>query len=257
LKRIKKQKNVGALLLIHDITEEKILARSKDEFFSIASHELRTPLTVIRGNMSIALKYYLEELKNEKFKELIEDTHKSSIRLIGIVNDFLNMSRLEQGKIDFKKERFDLTKLARSIVTELSPKAEEKNISLRLSDGCVPMCELLSDEEKLKEVIINLVANALNFTEVGGITIDITLEGKTANIKVIDTGRGIPESQQALLFRKFQQAGESLYTRDSYKGTGLGLYISKMLIEGMDGSIKLLKSEEGKGTTFLIQIPVA
>jgi hypothetical protein len=253
----KKTQNVGALLLIHDITEEKILQRSKDEFFSIASHELRTPLTVIRGNMSVALNYYLAELENKEFRELIEDTHKSSIRLIGIVNDFLDMSRLEQGKIGFRKERFDLVKLAQGVVGELSARAKEKNISLMLSGSSLGECAVASDEERLKEVIINLVANAINFTETGGVTIGISLEGGLANIRVADTGRGIPESMQSLLFRKFQQAGESLSVRDPYKGTGLGLYISKMLIEGMGGDIKLVKSEEGKGTTFLIRIPVA
>jgi signal transduction histidine kinase len=253
----KKIKNVGALLLIHDITEEKILQRSKDEFFSIASHELRTPLTVIRGNMSIALGYYLKELENEDFRELIEDTHKSSIRLIGIVNDFLNMSKLEQGKIDFKKESFDLVELTKNIVSEMFTRAKEKNISLELSENSLEKCEIVSDEERLKEVIINLVANAINFTETGGITIDVTLEDGFVNIQVADTGRGIPQSLQSLLFRKFQQAGESLSIRDSYKGTGLGLYISKMLVEGMGGDIKLVRSEEGKGTTFLVRVPVA
>jgi signal transduction histidine kinase/sensor domain CHASE-containing protein len=252
-----KTKNVGVLLLIHDITEEKVLQRSKDEFFSIASHELRTPLTVIRGNMSIALKYYSSEFEKKELKDLIDDTYKSSIRLIGIVNDFLDMSRLEQGKVDFKKENFDLIKLTGSVVYELSPKAQEKNITLGFSQNSLQECTLVADEEKLKEVLINLVANAINFTEVGGVTIDISLDGEFVNIQVTDTGRGIPESLQSLLFRKFQQAGESLFTRDSYKGTGLGLYISKMLAEGMGGSIKLVKSEEGKGSTFLVQLPVA
>lgn len=253
----KKIKNVGALLLIHDITEEKILQRSKDEFFSIASHELRTPLTVIRGNMSIALAYYLKELENKDLKDLIEDTHDSSIRLIGIVNDFLDMSRLEQRKIDFRKESFDLVKLTKNVINEMSVKAKEKNISLGLSEDSLGECEVMSDEGRIKEVIINLVANAINFTDTGGITIDISLEGGLADILVSDTGRGIPGSLQSLLFRKFQQAGESLSTRESYKGTGLGLYISKMLVEGMGGDIKLVKSEEGKGAAFLIRIPVA
>lgn len=250
-------KYVGSLLLIRDITEEKILDRSKDEFFSIASHELRTPLTVIRGNMSIAMDYYRNELKDENLLNLIQDTHKSSVRLINIVNDFLNMSRLEQGRIDFKEERFDLVALAKKVINDLKNKASEKGIRLSVSDLSLMECFVKADEGRLEQVIVNLVANAINYTDEGEVIIDISVSDNNAIIIVSDTGKGIPDSQQSLLFRKFQQAGESLYTRDSYGGTGLGLYISKMLIEGMGGKIGLSYSEEGKGSSFTISLPVA
>lgn len=250
-------KNVGALLLITDITEEKVMQRSKDEFFSIASHELRTPLSIIRGNMSIVLKYYLKDIKNPELNNIIDDTYQSSIRLIGIVNDFLDVSKLEQGKIEFKKEKLDVVKTTGSVIYELAEKAKEKNISLGISDNSLKTCEIIADEEKVKEVLINLVANAITFTDNGGVTISITKDGNNAKIEVSDTGKGIPPALQSLLFRKFQQAGESISTRDPYKGTGLGLYISKMLMEGMGGKIELEKSEPGKGSTFLIVFPMS
>jgi signal transduction histidine kinase len=126
----KDQVLLGAVMTIKDESEAKALARSRDEFFSIASHELRTPLTAIRGNTSMIMEYHKEVLKDQDLKEMIEDTHEASIRLIGIVNDFLDMSRLEQGKMEYKLEKVEYRNLIDKVMSELEGCAKEKGIEL-------------------------------------------------------------------------------------------------------------------------------
>lgn len=251
-------KVIGVVILIEDITEAKILERSRDEFFSIASHELRTPLTAIRGNTSLIQQFYAEKLKNDKeLNEMIEDIHESSTRLIAIVNDFLDTSRLELGKMQFNNGLVDLSSLSQDVVKEYITTGSMKNLYLKLENPDTKYPLVYADKDRVKQILINLVGNALKFTEKGGITIQIKPEGKYLKVLIIDTGRGIPEENQKLLFRKFQQAGNSIYTRDAIHGTGLGLYICKLMAEAMGGSITLEKTEEGKGSTFSVTLPLA
>jgi len=249
---------LGTIVIIEDITEAKIMERSKDEFFSIASHELRTPLTSIKGNASMIMGYYAEQLKDPGLKEMVSDIHISSERLIEIVNDFLDLSRLEQGKVKFKIEEFSLEKIIESVVYEMRAVLTDKKLTLsfdRMTLDSMPM--VWADKNRVKQIVYNLVGNASKFTETGGITISASEEGKSVKVLITDTGRGIPSEGQKLLFHKFQQTGDSILTRDSTRGTGLGLYISKMLIEKMGGNIKLESSELGKGTTFSFTLPIA
>lgn len=248
---------IGVVILIEDVTEAKILERSRDEFFSIASHELRTPLTAIRGNTAMIMQYYAEQIKDPNMKEMIEDIHGSSLRLIDIVNDFLNMSRLEQRKMIFKSESVDLAQTVQEVINEYQTTGSERKLYLKLEPLEKPLPPAAGDKNKVKEVLINLIGNGLKFTTNGGVSITASLEGQFVKIAVKDTGMGIAGERKDLLFRKFQQAGESLYTRDTTKGTGLGLYISKLLMEGMGGKIYLEQSEVNKGSTFTILLPIA
>ena len=252
-----KRECLGLAILIEDITEAKILQRSKDEFFSIASHELRTPLTAIRGNTSMILEYFADKIKDQELREMIDDIHGSSERLIGIVNDFLDMSRLEQGKVEFKKEEIDIVPLAKNVIEEVRVTGSEHGVSMDVAAPEVPLPKIIGDSDKIKEVFLNLIGNGIKFTEKGSIIIGFSQKDNYLEISVKDSGRGIPRENQNLLFRKFQQAGSSLYTRDTTKGTGLGLYISKLMIEGMGGKIWLAESEEGKGSTFAFSLPIA
>ncbi len=251
-------KIIGTIVLVEDITERKVLERSKDEFFSIASHELRTPLTSIKGNSSMVLDFYKEELKDPQLNEMISDIHESAVRLIEIVNDFLDLSRLEQGRLNFNYEEVDLEAIIESVVYEMRTVINEKKIYLKVDKLTLDtLPKVWADNNRLKQVVYNLVGNAAKFTEEGGITISAVLDKQFVKVKVIDTGRGMtPESQQ-LLFHKFQQASSSLLTRDTTKGTGLGLYISKMIVENMGGSITLDESIEGKGSVFSFTIPIS
>jgi signal transduction histidine kinase/sensor domain CHASE-containing protein len=246
---------IGSVMLVENITEQKILERSKDEFFSIASHELRTPLTAIRGNTSMILDYYADQLKDPQMKEMVDDVHESSIRLIEIVNDFLNTSRLELGKMEFKKDVIDLSTLIPLVIKEYQVTGSRQKLYINFEpDDKIP--SVTADSDRLRQVIINLVGNGMKFTEKGGITISLKLDGDFVKVLVSDTGMGISRNSQNLLFRKFQQAENNIFTRDTTKGTGLGLYVSKMMVEGMGGRIRLEGSEIGKGTTFSFTLPV-
>lgn len=249
-------KVIGTVILIDDTTQKTMMERSKDEFFSIASHELRTPLTSIRGNTSLIKDYYSDVLKKDKnLSEMVNDIHESSVRLIEIVNDFLDTSRLEQGRMVYKKSEFSLKELSEEVVKELAGIVKEKKLYLKLkAEGDVP--KVVADRDKVKQVLINLVGNSLKFTEKGGVNIEVSKKEPYGKVSVVDTGRGIDEPNQKLLFKKFQQANSSIITRDTTKGTGLGLYISKRMIEDMGGNIGLEKSEVGKGSTFGFTLPL-
>jgi signal transduction histidine kinase len=249
---------LGTVMLIEDVTEEKILERSKDEFFSIASHELRTPLTTIRGNTSIMQEYYAEQLRDPELRTMVDDMHQSSIRLINIVNDFLDVSRLEQGKTIFKTEQFGIANVIESVMHELASVGSERGIELRFDTAAMrALPRVVGDQGRVRQVVYNLIGNALKFMDKGNITIDAKQQDKSVKVTVSDTGIGMTPDAQQLLFHKFQQASNSLLTRDSSRGTGLGLYISKLLIEQMHGHIQLESSAPGIGSVFSFTLPIA
>jgi signal transduction histidine kinase len=251
------KQQIGAVILVEDITEQKVLERSKDEFLSIASHELRTPLTAIRGNASLIKKYYGDRLPDKDTVEMIDDIHESAIRLIDIVNDFLDVSSLEQGKMQMNPEVFSLEEVVSSVMRELKTLAEAKGISLVSQPDVAQTPQVLADKQRIKQVIYNLIGNAVKFTEKGGITVGTRADEQFVYVTVSDTGKGMSTENQRLLFRKFQQAGSSLLSRDTTKGTGLGLYISKLIIEHSGGTIELEHSELDKGSSFVFSLPKA
>jgi signal transduction histidine kinase len=248
---------IGAVILVEDITDQKDLERAKDEFLSIASHELRTPLTAIRGNTSLIKKYYGDKLPDKDMAEMINDIHESAIRLIDIVNDFLDVSALEQGKLAMHPENFQLQEIIDVVFRELQSLCAAKGIALVVDPSVASTPAVTADKQRIKQVIYNLVGNAVKFTDKGSITISSQADNNYAYISVTDTGRGIPPESQRLLFKKFQQASGSLLTRDTTKGTGLGLYISKLIVEMSRGRVGLTRSEQGKGSTFAFSLPRA
>ena len=251
-----KEKVIGSAVVVEDVTEAKLLMRTKEEFFAVASHELRTPLTAIRGNTSLIQEYYSNRIQDPDLKEMLSDIHASSIRLIKIVNDFLDVSRLEQG-IEFKKETIDLVELTEESLEGLESTASEKGLFIKLTKPSAGFPKIRGDKDRIKQVIENLVGNGIAFTEEGGVTVDINKDKEFLKVSVTDTGIGISEKNQRLLFKKFQQAGERVLARDVTRGTGMGLYISKLLTVAMGGEIYLKKSEIGKGSTFVFTLPIA
>lgn len=244
---------IGASILVDDVTEEKLLERSREDFFSIASHELKTPLSIIRGNTELIKKYF--GIKDAKLNRILNDIHESTKQLIEIVNDFLDISHLEQGKIIFKKERVDLLNLIECIVNDITPIANKKKIYLKIFK---PKNKIfaLADENRTNQILINLIGNAVKFTEKGGINISFQPLQREIKILVKDTGIGISIKNQPLIFRKFELAANDPLTRDPNRSTGVGLYISKYLAEGMGGQVKLEGTKEGKGSTFSLTLPV-
>ncbi|OGM26014.1 hypothetical protein A2962_03625 [Candidatus Woesebacteria bacterium RIFCSPLOWO2_01_FULL_39_61] len=246
---------IGYVLLIEDVTSEKQLIRAKDEFFAVASHELRTPLTAIRGNTSLIIDYFAEKIQDTDLKEMISDMHESSVRLINIVNDFLDASRLEQGKVELKPEEIDLVEVMRGVIDELDDFASQKGISIKVN-GTVGEMRVWADKARTQQVGSNLIGNAIKFSKQGEVAVNFEKEKDFVKVRVTDNGIGISPANQRLLFKKFQQAGERVLARDVTKGTGMGLYISKLLTELMGGKIYLENSEFGKGSTFAFELPV-
>lgn len=248
--------NIGVVFLIEDITEHELLEKSKDDFFSIASHELRTPLTTIRGNTSLIKDYYGDKITDPDLKQMVEDIHESSVRLIDLVNDFLDTSRLEQGRIKFVSEQFDLAELAAQVVRDLVPLTKEKNLLLK-NEITTAAGTVYADKNRVKQILTNLLSNGIKFTETGQVRLYCEPNQTSLKILVQDSGRGIPTHDQNLLFRKFQQASDNPLIRDSKRSTGLGLYISKLMVEGMGGEIKLESSEPNAGSVFSFTLPRA
>src|SRR3989344_2625803 len=217
----------------------------KDEFVSLASHELRTPMTAIKGSLSTILDGYAGDISKES-RDFLTSAYNENDRLIRLVNNLLNISRIEAGRFTFTVTPIDLDKMATEVVNNLQMAAKEKNMYLRFEkDG--PLPKVRGDEDKVKEVFINLIGNALKFTWTGGVTVTIEQKDTELEVRVSDTGPGITKEDQDLLFKKFSQARQG-YTKQT-GGTGLGLYISKQIIEGLGGKI-WLESEVGKGSTF-------
>jgi signal transduction histidine kinase len=251
-------KAIGCVLLVEDITEERIAARSRDEFFSIASHELRTPLTAIRGNTSIIQQYYPDVVKDPGIKDMITSIHESAVRLIDIVNDFLDASSLEQSEMKFNKTAFKCGPLIKKVIHEMAEVTQSKQVTVEFdAPAADQLPELFADPARTTQVIYNLIGNAVKFTEHGMVTVSSELQGKAVKIRVHDTGIGISPEGQQILFHKFQQSADSILSRDNTQGTGLGLYISKLMVERMGGSIQLEQSAPGKGSTFAFTLPVA
>ncbi|MDB5169148.1 MAG: sensor hybrid histidine kinase [Candidatus Saccharibacteria bacterium] len=249
------QQLLGVVILVEDITDEKSLERSKDEFLSIASHELRTPLTAIRGNASLIKKYYADSIKDDSMAEMIDDIHGSAVRLIGIVNDFLDAAAMEQRKMAMKPVQFALADIVTEVVRELEHLCADKGVTLVADASVAAAPAVLADKMRIKQVLINLVGNAAKFTNSGSITISTRADESMVYTSVVDTGSGMSQEAQQAIFSKFHQGSTSgSLTRDMTKGTGLGLYISKMIVELSGGSIALEHSVPGEGSTFVFSL---
>lgn len=227
------------------------LDKLKDEFVSLASHELRTPMTAIKGSLSTILEGYAGDISKEA-RDFMTSAYNENDRLIRLVNNLLNISRIEAGRFTFTVTKVDMNKIITEIVHNLEIAAKEKNLFFKF----VPQLQLplvYADADKVREVIINLIGNALKFTHKGGVTVAASTKDDKVVTSVADTGSGIAKEDQELLFKKFSQV-QGNYTRQA-GGTGLGLYISKQIVEGLKGKI-WIESTLGKGSTFYFTLPI-
>lgn len=227
----------------------KELDRLKDDFVSVASHELRTPMTAIRSYLWMALKGKGGEL-TEKQKYYLDRAYTSTVRLINLVNDMLNISRIESGRIAVNIVKTDMKELVESVVAEVKPRADE--LGLHLNVELRPLPPVLADADKIKEVLINLIGNSLKFTPQGGtIRVSFDVGEDSVTTRVADNGAGISPQDQQHLFQKFGFIGTSYKVNKSdSQGTGLGLYISKSIIDLHKGRIAVFSEGQGKGSVF-------
>lgn len=231
------------------------LDKLKDDFVSIASHELRTPMTAIRSYAWMALNRSDVQL-SEKMKKYLQRTLVSTERLINLVNDMLNVSRIESGRLEIAPVVMDVQNLMGEVLIEIDAKAKEKN--LRIINSNIQMPKVFADPNKVHQIMLNLLGNALKFTkESGKIEISYYNDGYSVEVSVKDDGVGISPEDLARLFKKFSRLDNSYIAASSAGGTGLGLYICKSLVEMMKGKIWAKSDGLNKGTTFVFSLPIA
>ena len=233
--------------------ELKTLDQAKSDFISIASHQLRTPLTVIKGYGSMMLEGSFGKMP-KPIEENLQKMYDSNERLIALVEDLLNVSRIESGRLQFNFEQGRLDEMVTNVVEELAPNAAKKNLFLKFNKPSKSLPSICMDKTKLRQVVINLVDNAVKYTETGGITVDLKQDGNNLSFCVADTGMGIKPDNLPNLFKKFSR-GENTSVVHT-EGTGLGLYVGKMMIEAHGGKIWAESAGEGKGSKFCFEIPI-
>jgi PAS domain S-box-containing protein len=225
--------------------------RLKSEFLASMSHELRTPLHTVIG-FSELLGEQLEGPLNEKQQRFVSHIHKDSLHLLELINDVLDLSRIESGRLALRPEVFDFPVVLEESIGSIRPQAHAKSQTIE-TDVALPLA-LEADRLRIKQVLVNLLSNAVKFTPEGGlIRVTARANGRKATISVSDTGIGIPKSEHESIFDKFYQV--SATTKGVREGTGLGLAITKHLVEEHGGQM-LLQSEPGKGSVFTFTIPL-
>lgn len=233
----------------------KELDHLKDDFVSLASHELRTPMTAIKSYLWMAIAGKGGVL-NEKQMYYAQRSYNSVDRLIKLVNDMLNISRIESGRLTVKMQKVNIEQLVRETVEEVAPRANELGVNVVIEQqGVVPV--VLADADKIKEVIYNLIGNSMKFTPGGGkIAVSFAQKDKMVEVAVKDTGSGIAEEDLPKLFQKFGILPGTYVTNQAVSGTGLGLYICRSLIELHGGKILASSEGKGKGATFTFSLKV-
>ncbi|MCL5666946.1 MAG: ATP-binding protein [Patescibacteria group bacterium] len=249
-------KVIGTIQVISDITQEKAVDRAKSELISLASHQLRTPLSAINWYAEALLKKELGPLNREQLRYLGE-INNANRKMIELVYDFLNVSRIELGTFNIQLSELDPKEIAQNVIKELRPAIGKKRLQLRENYN-KSLCKIFADRKIIRIILQNLLSNAVKYTpRQGKICLNMGLQGKqrrkTLAIRVSDTGYGIPKNQQNKVFSKLFR-GDNIAAMDT-EGTGLGLYIVKSFVDLCKGKI-YFKSEQNKGTSFYISLPL-
>ena len=245
---------IGNLKIIHDVTREKFIEKLKSEFISIAAHQLRTPLSTLKWTFRMLLDGELGKLSSEQ-KKFLENSYKANEQMIALVDDLLNVSKIEEGKFLAKFSSQSIEDLVEEIIQERKVALDEKNITFKFIKPKNPLPKIKVDAEKLKLAISNILDNAIKYTPSNGkISVYISKEDNYVRVEIEDNGMGIPKEEKSRIFEKFFR-GKKAILKDPY-GTGLGLFITKNIIEAHRGKI-YFKSKEGKGSSFWFELPIS
>lgn len=243
----------GHVISVHDITAEREAAVMKNEFVSMVSHELRTPLTSIKGYVDLIVDGDAGEI-NEIQREFLGIVQENSDRLVSLINDILDISRIESGRVHLRVEPLEMSEIIQGVADTFRAVAASADIELKCRVE-EPLPRAAGDRDRIGQVLMNLVSNAVKYSPGGGsVTIEARQEGEEVVVSVSDTGIGIAPDDQERLFTKFYRVDSSL-TRD-IGGTGLGLSICKSVVELLGGDVGC-DSEAGTGSTFWFSLPVA
>lgn len=231
----------------------KDLDKAKSEFLSIASHQLYTPLTALRGYISMLQEGDFGQMTDQQ-KSILDILSKSALRLIELIKNLLDISRIESGRLELNLESADIVNMARELVQDLLPNAHTKKLGLEFHAPAETMPHAVVDQQRVRQVMLNFIDNAIKYTPSGRIDVFVEKEGDEIIFRVTDTGKGITEEEVTKLFNKFARVGGA--SRFHTEGTGLGLYVAKQIVTEHRGDVKAQSLGTGKGSTFTMKIPV-
>lgn len=238
----------GARLVCRDVTEQRRVARLKDEMIGIVSHELRSPIGAVKGALRL-LEAHLPDTVGERERKLVDLAHRNSDRLLTLVNDLLDLERLEDGSLPLELVDLPLDAVGGVVRDTLALAAQEAGVTLRFA---LAGARVQADPQRLAQVLINLVGNAVKFTDSGEVVLRVRPSGEGGWIaEIVDTGPGIPEADIPRIFEPFRQAHEGLSR--PHGGTGLGLAISRSLCELLGHRLEV-ESQAGRGSTFRVHL---
>ncbi|MBI2626493.1 MAG: PAS domain-containing protein [Candidatus Nealsonbacteria bacterium] len=249
-----KKEKIGSLVTLHDITREKKIEAMKTEFVSLAAHQLRTPLSAIKWTVLMFLEGDLGKITAEQ-RSFLERTYISNERMISLINDLLNVARIEEGKYLYNLAVTDIAPMLESEIGSYKEESRKRGVKIIFEKPKDKLPKVMVEVEKIKLVIRNLVDNAIKYTNTGGsVNIFARTVGRKIEVSIKDTGIGIPEDEQNRVFGKFFRGFKPI--RMETVGSGLGLFLAKNIIEAHGGKI-WFDSKEGEGTTFYFTLPAA
>jgi signal transduction histidine kinase len=229
------------------------LDKQKTEFVSLASHQLRGPITAIKGYASMLNEGDYGALPVAAM-EILGRVQKSAHDMAVLIGDYLDVTRIELGKVKFQPERFSMRDLLSEVEKELLPNTPKERVTLEIEEGADPRF-VYADRNKVKQVVGNLIDNAVKYTPKGAVKVTLTRNGGYARMEVKDNGVGINKTSLPHLFQKFSRAQNA--SKSNIKGTGLGLYIAKTIADHHRGRLSAMSEGEGKGSTFIFELPLA
>jgi PAS domain S-box-containing protein len=244
---------VGTLAVLHDVTREKMVEAMKSEFVSIAAHQLRTPLSAIKWTMIMLLEGDLGDLSEEQ-KNLVQKAYDSNERMVSLINDLLNVSRIEEGRYLYKPSHISFNDIVDPLVEIYRAELKRRGIKFEVKMPKEKLPKVVVDTEKITLVVQNFLDNAMKYTARGGkVFFSVDAKEKEIEVAVKDTGVGIPQDQQKRLFSKFFRAANVV--RMETEGSGLGLFICKNVINSHKGKI-WFESKEKQGSVFYFSLPI-
>jgi len=249
----KEEKRIVTLIILHDISREKVVERLKSQFVSVAAHQLRTPLSIIKWSLCMLLDGEIGLLTNEQI-EMLDKAQQTNERMIHLINDLLSVARIEEGRFMYRPKTVDMIELLEKIIESVQVLAKNKRVKFEFKKPIDKSSKVIkADIEKISLAIRNLLENAIFYTSPGGkVLLSVKRVNNDVLVSIKDSGIGIPNDQQKRVFNKFFRADNAV--RMETEGTGLGLFITKNIIEAHQGKISF-ESEEGKGTTFKFSLP--
>jgi signal transduction histidine kinase len=242
----------------HELEQANIqlrdLDKAKSEFLSVASHQLYTPLTALRGYLSMLKEEEYGQIKTQQ-KPIINILEKSATRLISLIKNLLDISRIESGRLQLNLASLDLSLMAKQLVQDLSPNALKKKIKIKFHEPTTPAPHVVADEERIRQVLLNMIDNAIKYTDKGRVDVKVISDSNNSIIfSVTDSGRGMTQDEISKIFTKFTRVGGA--SRYRTEGTGLGLYVAKQILREHHGDVEVTSPGLGRGSTFAVRLPV-